>query len=219
MNRREVLEAVAAGRLAPAEAARLLDAPAGGARTVRLRSAYQAVDVVADPHVAEVLVEGGNHRVRREGDVLVVSDSAPDGFRFESRQGGGRLAVRVNPGLDLDAEVIGAVLSVWGMNGAVRAVVQAGSARIERAAGALDLRVISGAAVVTGAPRGGDWRLCAESASLEVVLDADADATVTVTGRHSRVDALGSERHALRGSGARALDIEAAFSDVVVRTP
>lgn len=218
MTRRQVLEEVAAGRIAPAEAARLLDSPAGGARSVRLRSAYQAVDVVADPGVAELLVVGGSHRVQRDGDVLVVSDSAAEGFRFGSWQGGGRLAVRVNPRLDLDVEVIGAVLTVWGMNGAIRAAVQAGSAGIERASGPLDLRVTSGAAVVAGSPRGADWHLRSDNASLEVVLDEDADAAVKVASRHSRVDAFGSEVGAVRGSGAHVIDIEAAFSDVVVRT-
>lgn len=219
MNRREVLEAVAAGRLEPAEAARLLEVPAGGARAVRLRSAYQAVDVVADPDVVELVVEGGSHRVRREAGVLIVSDAAAEGFRHGTWQGGRRLAVRINPRLDVDAEVTGALLSVRGVSGALRAVVQAGSAAIEGASGALDLRVTSGSAVVTGSPREGDWRLRAESASLELVLDSAADATVAVTGRHSRVDALGSERYARVGSGAHAIDIDAAFSSVVVRTP
>jgi hypothetical protein len=62
-------------------------------------------------------------------------------------------------------------------------------------------------------------RLSCESASLEVVLDGDADATVAVSGRHSHVDALGSATHAVMGAGAHAIDIEAAFSDVVDRTP
>jgi hypothetical protein len=216
MTRRQVLEAVAAGRLAPAEAARLLDAPEGGARSVRLRSAYHAVDIVADPEVTELVIADGAHPVRREGDVLVVGDAAS---RFGTWRGGGRLAMRVNPQLDVDAEVTGALLSVRGLNGALRAAVQAGSAGIEGMSGALDLTVTSGSAVVAGSPRAGDWRLRAESASLEVVVDADADATVAVAGRHSRVDALGSETHAVLGSGARAIDVEAAFSDVVVRTP
>jgi hypothetical protein len=219
MNRRRLLEEVAAGRLAPAEAARLLDTPAGGARAVRVRSSYQAVDVTADPQVAELQVVGGRHRIQREGDVLVVSDSAPEGFRFASRDSDGRLAVRINPRLELDVEVTGAALSLWGMDGAVRAVVQAGSARIERATGPLDLHLASGSAVVTGAPRGGDWRLESESASLEVILDPDADVTVAVTGRHSHVDAFGSDRHAVRGSGRHAIAIEAMFSDIRVRTP
>jgi len=219
MTRREVLEAVAAGRLAPTEAVRLLDAPAGDARTVRLRSAYQAVDIVADPGVAEVVIADGTHPVRREGDVVVVGDATSAGFRFGTWHEGRRLAVRVNPHLDVDAEVTGALLSVTGMSGALRAVVQAGSAGIDGMSGALDLTVTSGSAVVAGSPSAGDWRLRAESASLEVVLDADADATVAVAGRHSRVDALGSETHAVLGSGAHGVDVEAAFSSVVVRTP
>ena len=218
MSRREVLEAVAAGRLDPAEAARLLDAPAAGARSVRVRSAYQAVEIVGDPEVAELLVVDGTHRVQREGDVLVVGDAASEGFRFGTWQGARRLAVRVNPRLDVDAEVTGALLSVRGVDGALRAVVQAGSAGIEDASGSLDLRVTSGSAAVAGSPRG-DWRLRSESASLNVVLDSRSDATVSVTGRHSRVDALGSETHAVLGSGVHAIDIDAAFSDVVVRTP
>jgi hypothetical protein len=72
--------------------------------------------------------------------------------------------------------------------------------------------------VIAGSPPYGDWRLRGESASIELVLDAGTDATVAVTGRHSRVDAFGAETHAVLGSGSRAIDIEAAFSDVVVRT-
>jgi hypothetical protein len=218
MNRRQVLEDVAAGRLAPAAAARLLEAPAGGARTLRLRSTHQPVDVVADPRVAEVLVVDGTCDLQREGDVLVLDGAAAAGSRFGTWQGARRLAVRVNPQLDIDAEVTGAGLSVWGTSGALRAVVQAGSARLERLPGALDLRLTSGSAVVTGAPRAGDWRVRVESASLELVLDADADATVAVTGRYSRVDVLGSDGPLVLGSGARALDVEAAFSAVIVRT-
>jgi hypothetical protein len=219
MSRRQILEDVADGRLAPIEAIRLLDLPSGGARSVRLRSAYHAVEVVGDPTVSDLVVVDGTHRVQREDDVLVVSDAASDGFRFGTWQGGRRLTVRVNPALDVDAEVTGALLTVRGVGGALRAVVQAGSAGIERVSGALDLRVTSGSAVVAGAPRAGEWRLSCESASLEVVLDGDADATVAVSGRHSHVDALGSPTHAVLGAGAHAIDIEAAFSDVVVRTP
>jgi hypothetical protein len=219
MNRRAVLEEVAAGRLAPAAAARLLDAPEPRASAVRLQSAYQAVDVVADPLLPDVLVVAGTQRVRREGDVLVVADAQPEGGRFGSWQGGSRLALRANPALDLDAEVIGAVLSVWGMAGAVRAAVQAGSARLERVTGALDLRVTAGAAAVTGAPRGADWRVRCESGTLELILDRDADATLTVENRHSRVDALGAPDRAVLGAGTHAIAIEAAYSDVRVRTP
>lgn len=212
MNRREILEAVAAGRLEPVEAARRLAEPAGDARALRVRAAYHAVAVVADADVADVVVVDGTHRVRREGDVLVVSDA--EGSRFGTWQGGHRLSLRVHPRLDIDAEVTGALLSVSGVSGALRAVVQAGSAGLEGVSGALDLRVTSGSAHVAGSPRDGDWRLRGESALLEVVLDDDADATITVASRHSQVDAL-----AVVGAGARAIDVDVAFSNLVVRTP
>ncbi|WP_028063880.1 hypothetical protein [Solirubrobacter soli] len=218
MSRRQILEDVAAGRLEPIDAVRLLDVPVGLPRGLRVRSAYHPIEVEADPAVADLVVVDGTHHVQREGDVLVVSDTAFGGSRFGTWHGGGRLAVRVNPELDVDVEVTGALLTVRGINGALRAVVQAGSAGIEGVSGALDLRVTAGSAVIAGSPRDGDWRLRSESASIELVLDAGADAAIAVTGRHSRVDALGSETHAVLGSGSRAIDIEAAFSDVVVRT-
>ncbi len=129
----------------------------------------------------------------------------------------GGSSVRVNPELDVDVEVTGALLTVRDMKAALRAVVRAGSAALEGVSGALDLRLTAGSAVIAGAPRDGDWRLSSESAAVELVLDRDTGAKVTVTGRHSRVDALGSETHAVLGTGSRAIDIEAAFSDVVVR--
>jgi hypothetical protein len=207
VNRREVLEEVAAGRLTPAAAIPLLDAPADAARYVRLRSAYQSVDITADPEVAELEIVGESGAFRREGAALVVEDAGS----------GGRLAVRVNPRLDVTVEVVGATLSVRGVAGALRAVVAGGSARIERPRGPLDVHVASGSAVVTGAPQG-DWRVRGESASLDVVLDPDADATVTVAGSNSRVDALGSEGDAVLGSGAPTVAIDATFCGVVVRT-
>ena len=217
MSRRQILEDVAAGRLEPIEAVRLLDLPAGSPRAVRLRSAYHAIEVVADPAVTDLVVVDGTHRVQREGDVLVVSDTASEGSRFGTWHGGRRLVVRVNPEFDVDVEVTGALLTVRGMKGALRAVVQAGSAGLEGVSGALDLRLTAGSAVIAGSPRDGDWRLSSESAAVELVLDQDTDATVTVSGRHSRVDALGSETRAALGQGSRAIEIEAAFSDVVVR--
>jgi len=41
-----------------------------------VRSAYQAVEIVGDPEVAELFVVDGTHRVQREGDVLIVGDLA-----------------------------------------------------------------------------------------------------------------------------------------------
>ena len=173
MSRREMLEAVAAGRLDPAEAARLLDAPAAGARAraraVRVPGRRDRRPIRRSPSCSSWTARTAS---QREGDVLVVGDAASEGFRFGTWQGARRLAVRVNPRLDVDAEVTGALLSVRGVDGALRAVVQAGSAGIEDASGSLDLRVTSGSAAVAGSPRAGTGACAARARRSNVVLDA-----------------------------------------------
>lgn len=80
MTTREVLEAVAAGRMSPDEAAvRLAERDPGVAlRRVKVRAATRTVRVVGDPGVSEVAVEG-LHEVRREGDTLVVAAHPAEG--------------------------------------------------------------------------------------------------------------------------------------------
>lgn len=236
MNRRDILEAVAAGKLTPQEAGRLL-ARSGQlgqgrpvaeavvpARTVRLTSAHHAVHVIADPHLAELSVVEGTHEYRREGDVIVVSASLvaglpqPGGLAFTSAAAAPGLRLRVNPELALEAQVTGSTLEVWGMRGPVRATVRAGTAVLEQVCGPLDLRVVAGAARVYGVPERGDWSLRVESGSMAVTIPASADVTVHASGRHSSVDVLGDAGTAVLGTGARRLDIEAIFSDVRVST-
>ena len=216
---RRVLEDVASGRLSPREAVRLLDARLApmAAKGVRVRSTYQVVDVVGDPGVAEVLVLDGAYGIQRDGDVLVVSDSASGGFRFAGLPSGRRLALRVNPELALDVELTGASLSVWGVRATVRVGIQAATGSLEGVCGRLDLRLVSGSARVAGAPEHGDWRIRAESGSLEILLDAAVDAEVSVSARHCHVDVLGSDASAVLGSGSRLIEVDAIFSDVIVR--
>ncbi|HEX6050338.1 MAG TPA: hypothetical protein VFZ21_13745 [Gemmatimonadaceae bacterium] len=213
MNRRQILEQVAAGRLRPTEGARLLDQPAERARALRLRRAFGAIELQADPDVADLVVVDGVHRVVREGDVLDIVDVPVHG----TWQAGRRFTARVNPELEVDAEITGGLLSVRGLHGPLRVVVQAGSAAIEGIGGPLELQVTSGSVVVSGSPRLGDWRLESVSASLQLTLSHDCDATVDIRARHSSVDAWTTERRAVLGSGTHSLDIDATFSDLAVR--
>jgi hypothetical protein len=217
MNRRQILEEVAAGRLRPAEAARLLDQPAESARTLRLRRAFGAIELEADPGVADLVVVDGAHRVTREGDVLDIVEAAFHGTWPGARHAGRRFAARVNPELEVDAEITGGLLTVRGLDGPLRIVVQAGSAAIEGFSGPLDLQVTSGSVVVSGSPRLGDWRMLSVSASLQLTLDHDCDATVDITARHSSIDTWTPERRAVLGAGTNMLEIDATFSDLAVQ--
>lgn len=80
MTRREILEAVAAGRLSAEEAATLLEAgeAASVLRRVRVRAATRTVRVVGDEGVSEVAVDG-LHEVRREGDTIFVAAHPGEG--------------------------------------------------------------------------------------------------------------------------------------------
>ena len=217
MTRRELLEQVAAGRVRPAEAARLLDQPPERARALRLRHAFGAIELEADPEVADLLVVDGAHRVQREGDVLVIAERPFHGAWPSARQTGRRFSGRVNPELEVDAEIGGGLLSVRGVRGPLRAVVQAGSAVIEDVCGTLDLHVTSGSAVVSGSPRHGDWRMQSVSASLQLTLGQECDATMEITARHSSVDTWTGGRRAVLGSGAHTVEIDVSFSDLVVQ--
>lgn len=80
MTTREVLEAVAEGRMSPEEAATRLAGGGEGValRRVRVKAATRTVRVIGDPGVSEVAVSG-LHEVRREGDTLVVSAHPAEG--------------------------------------------------------------------------------------------------------------------------------------------
>jgi hypothetical protein len=113
MNEREILEAVATGRMTPDQAAEWLETanrtqagepsdgrdaepsqptpgagPAPGFR-VRISATARGVRVVGDPSVAEATVEG-SHRAHRDGDTLFIDGNSElddmGGFTFEGRR-------------------------------------------------------------------------------------------------------------------------------------
>jgi hypothetical protein len=113
MTQREILEAVAAGRMTPDQAAELFETsnttqsseadegrdaepsrPSAGAGPtsgfrVRISATARSVRVVGDPSVTEATVEG-SHRAHRDGDVLFIDGNVEvddvGGFAFEGRR-------------------------------------------------------------------------------------------------------------------------------------
>jgi hypothetical protein len=205
---REILEAVAAGRLDPAEAARLLDeqqrpassgddtgpsAPAvPEVARLLVRATSRKVRLVGDPAVSTVDVDGAHH-LRRDGATLVLTGEgerfpADDAFTLLStgrwrdvadRFGlGGELRVRVRPDLPVDVEVIAGSLSTDGVRALESVRVTAGSARVSGAHGPLDVLVQAGSAVVDAAITRGPSRIRAESGSVRLRLLPGSDVRV-----------------------------------------
>jgi hypothetical protein len=205
-ERRDILNAVAEGRLAPEEAAERLDeldgreaeraqVPAAVGR-LRVSSRYRKLRVIGDPNVREAVAEG-SHAVRRDGDTLIVdsdeegeSGPAPFWFRFGERPWHGQrgpwwppareshLTVRVNPDLPLDADSTAGSLWVTGTRGPLRVEVFAGSARLEDVAGPLDVVAHAGSVHVRSRIDRGASRIRCEAGAVNVQLDEGSSVLV-----------------------------------------
>jgi hypothetical protein len=127
-NKRQILEDVAAGRLDPADAARLLDEATdddseGGApgqsappppsvpalERIEVRATSRRVRLVGDPSVREFAVDGP-HQVRRDGSTLHIAgdtEPIPTGDTFVLLSGGrfGEVADRIQRGLGHNTEL------------------------------------------------------------------------------------------------------------------
>jgi hypothetical protein len=279
---REILEAVASGRMSPEEAAARLeqttqadppegrdappaesaqpaaaegrDAPpndggqtSAGAGTgtglsVRVAASARSVRVVGDPTVAEATVEG-SHRVRREGDALVIDGNIeldePGGFAFEGRRPPWHrqwanwrrfaepLVVRVHPACSVEAEVSAGSLSVVGVTGPLHVLIAAGSARLEGTASPFDVEARAGAVRLRGRLDSGESRIRCEAGSVNVQLTRGSDVRVRARADLGRVRVhgasgyepqLGSQREVIIGAGTATLDIETAMGSVDVQS-
>jgi hypothetical protein len=230
-----VLRRVAAGELTPEEALTQLGAPAPtpapapepGApaptgstpeygtdepvTTIRLKSSYRSVQLIADPTVTRVHVIG-DHAIRHEGPALVVSTAGPlddderESGDDRSHSGSGRfsfsdlprtiawarswrdhqLTVRVNPALMIDVDVTGADVKATGFTSGLRAHLVASSLRGDKLRGPMDVEAFSSSVKLTGIPTG-DSRINCESSSVRLTLAAGSNVKVTATNRMGRL--------------------------------
>lgn len=187
----QILEDVAAGRLDPAEATRLIDAAVPNAATstagtagpaamgepappavpdierVMVRATSRRVRIVGDPSVATVAIEGA-HQVRREGSTLVVAGEVEpiptdDAFTLVS---GGRwreVAGRVQHGFGPGLELRVRVRPDL----PIGVEVIAGSLQVEGAKALDHVRVTAGSLRVRGAENPFDLLVQAGSAQVE----------------------------------------------------
>jgi hypothetical protein len=222
VTRRQILQAVADGRLAPSEAAVRLahagetDAERADLELLSVRSAYRYLRVVGDASVDHVAVVSGQHSLVREGGVLRLTDGhATAAFAFAEAAPTAELLVRVNPRLSVEVDSTGGRLQVQDLSADLQVTVKAGSASLDGITGPLQLDVVGASVTLQGTPAA-DWRIRAESASVFVRLGSDADASVIPTGRHSNVDVHGQTGPVTLGNGTHSVSIDVAFCDLHV---
>jgi hypothetical protein len=171
-------------------------------RCVRVLGTFRALRVIGDPDVREAVAEGP-HRVRREGDALVIESEPTEVFpgsyafgdwrRNRVWSGFGGLAtlpvtVRMNPGVALDADLHAGSLSVRGVRGPIRAHLAAGTVRIEGAAAPVDLSVAAGTVAMSGVLDRGESKIECDAGKVRVALERGSSVRVKARADVGRVD-------------------------------
>ncbi len=251
---RSLLEDVAAGRITPAEAAERLnntqpDESTEGDSTresssqpetarVLIRAKSRSIDLVGDPSVTTVAVDG-EHQIRREGDTLVVLDDSErlTGNAFLLVQSGRwrelgdwfstvrhqRLTVRVNPDLPVGVEITAGSLTSTGAHALDHVRVTAGSVRLAGVTAPLDLLVQAGAAAVQLEQTTGTSRLRVESGSLKLEVSPASDVRITTDEQLGKVTVhpsnarRGDEIVVGAGAATMALEVLMGSAQVTVR--
>ncbi|MCD5350941.1 hypothetical protein [Kineosporia mesophila] len=214
--------------------------------TVRVLGSYRAVQVVADPTVAQLYVSGP-HRINQEGSTLVVSGTGPLDERA-NRQGGNllggfsfsdlpktltwarswkehQLLVRVNPALLVELEATGAEVKLSGLVGGLKARVVASSLKADKLRGRLDVEAMSSSVKLSAVPLG-ESRFYAESSSARLTLLEGSDLRISGTNRMGRLQLPDQPVSTLPlddqitqsvvGNGRDLLKIDAVMSSVTV---
>jgi len=253
-DRRRILEQVAAGEISPEDADDLLrgvaEAPPRDMPSVTkvvIRAGAGAMEIVGDASVAQADVEG-QHQVSIEGDTLVIrgqlDDQIPGSFAFTfkgsrrrlrvghdgvtiGRKHYSALRVRMNPSLQLDAELDAGPLSITGIKAPVRARLAAGPMTIEGFEGPLDLSVNAGAIRAVGILTTGDSRIRSDAGAVRVRLHPSSDVHVKAHAALGKVSLFaaddddrrfGTDRRneATLGSGNATLRVDTAMGSVNV---
>jgi hypothetical protein len=235
-DRREILSRVAAGTISPEEAASQLDLVSKdqedtepGIRRVRVIKRLGSAEVTGDPNVRDAVAEG-QHRARIEGDVMIIEGEVanePGTFitrswlGFPEHSSGDRLVVRVNPALALDLQVQAGSLRVNGVEGPIRADVQASSATIDGFRKPLDLTVQAGSVRATGRLDDGESRIACDAGSVNLYLERGSSVRIKAQAHLGKVvlpgvAGAGGAQNVSVGGGAASLLIKTNMGSVRV---
>ena len=225
-DRREILSRVAAGTITPEEAASQLDrlnraeaASQPAIRCVRVARHLGSVEIIGDPSVREAVAEG-QHRARIEGDTMVFEpDPAADEgtfmFGFGRNWANDKLLIRVNPSTALELHIQAGNCRVRGVEGPIRADVQAASASIEGFRSSLTLSVQAGSIRASGRLDEGESTISCDAGSVNLVLERGSSVRIVSRASMGKVELLGDAtaysnrggHEATLGGGTAALNV------------
>ena len=227
---------------------------AQGVRAVRVKASYRTIEVIADASVGQVAASGNHAVRRDGDTLVVESQENPVSAwqeEFAGRRPGSpgaatgpgftfadlprslawakswfdqRLVVRVNPELPVTIEAVGASVRVGGLESGLTLRVVAGSVKLEKVRGPLDVEAVTSAIKGSAAPSG-TGRLSAESSSVKLLLGPGSDVTINATNRMSKVSlpnaaatplADPAELTCVVGAGRGTLTVDAVMSSVAL---
>lgn len=240
---REILNQVAAGTITAEEGAARLEAlesnppaapspvqsPAAPAQgQVKIVSRFGNTEVIGDPSVSYAVADGP-HRIRQDGDTMLIEQSVfdGDGFEFIRRAGranafGETLTVRMNPLVPLVARAQAGNIRIEGIHSRLTAEVQAGNCRVNDFRGPISLVALAGNVEASGQLGSGASSIRCNMGEVKVILARQS--SVLISARSTLGDvaidgegiiASGSNQAKL-GSGAGTLDIDCKMGSVRV---
>jgi hypothetical protein len=213
-----------------------------------IRAGAGALEITGDPSVAQADIDGP-HTASIEGDTLVIRGDletrVPGAFAINLGRKRGRirvsqrgitiadrshlssLRVRVNPSIELDAELDAGPLSISGVTGPIRARLSAGPMTIEGFAGPLDISVNAGAIRAVGKLTHGDSRIRSDAGAVRVRLDPASSVRIEAHAALGKVSLLSADdeprrfgtdrrREATLGAGEGSLRVDTAMGSVNV---
>ena len=237
---REIVNQVASGTISPEEgAARLQELESGassvstatapaGTRQVKVVSRFGNTEVIGDPSVSYA-VASGPHRIRQDGDTMMIEQSGlgDDSFEFIRRAGranafGETLTVRMNPTVPLVARVQAGNVRIDGIHSALTAEVQAGNCSVDDFRGPIRLRVVAGNVEASGRLDSGASSIRCNMGEVKVSLARTSSVLISArtTMGDVAIDGQGvshsGSNQAKLGDGAGTLDIDCTLGSVRV---
>ncbi|WP_392508212.1 hypothetical protein ACF3NT_00630 [Naumannella halotolerans] len=209
---------------------------AKGVQRVFIRAVGRRIRVVGDADVATVTVDGTHNLKRRDQVIEITSEGdvgpslqgfsifrPPRSFDDVKSMGLGReLTVRINPALQLDAEITGGSLHTEGVERLGKVRVTVGGARFSGVTGAEDVLVQAGPATLAATITSGRSRVRCESGTLTVTLGAGSNVTVHTESQLGRIAWAGAHSGAADevelGNGSARLDVGAVMASATIRT-